>query len=344
MYIHWSHHYLPKLFGGLSFIFNPLFMYLIVTEKKTNIGNYRFLLMFFAIFDMIYSLVELLVPVAIHGTGYAFIIYLTDGPFIGNLRFGQLAVSVRCGFIALSYGILAVHFIYRYIALFNPKYLPEILRPIGMCCIFTFFIAHGIAWSTICETFLYLDNEIAEYIHEPFMRIYECNSHNLSMLIALYNDGSDSIRLRSWAGILILTGISIYAISLYIILGTKIALKLRDNPALSKITKTMHKQLFKALAVQTIIPICISFAPCLAAWYAPALHLDFGKWNNYLGVIALSAFPFMDPLAIILLLPNYRNRIFPNSSKTIRQCTTTMASMTSRAYLSQFTASVNYVV
>lgn len=83
MYIHWSHHYLPKLFGILSFVCNPIFICLIATEKKASIGKYRYLLIGFAIFDMAYSTVELIVPVAIHGTGAAFVIYLADGPFFG---------------------------------------------------------------------------------------------------------------------------------------------------------------------------------------------------------------------------------------------------------------------
>lgn len=104
--------------------------------------------------------------------------------------------------------------------------------------------------------------------------------------------------------------------------------KLADNPGVSATTQKLHRQLFKALAVQvymflkssekncltkhfqTFIPICISFSPCMMAWYGPVIGLDLGMWNNYLGVIALSAFPVLDPLAIIFLLPNYRNKLF----------------------------------
>lgn len=86
MYIHWSHHYLPKVFGGLSFVCNPVFIWLILTEKKASIGKYRYLLIGFAIFDMVYSSVELVIPIAIHGTGAAFVVYLADGPFYGVSR------------------------------------------------------------------------------------------------------------------------------------------------------------------------------------------------------------------------------------------------------------------
>ncbi|CAI2353427.1 unnamed protein product [Caenorhabditis sp. 36 PRJEB53466] len=317
MYIHWSHHYLPKIFGVLSFVFNTLFIWLIVTEKKATIGKYRYLLIAFAIFDMVYSSVELVVPVAIHGTGAAFVIYLAEGPFYGS-KYGQLAVSVRCGFIALSYGILAIHFIYRYLVLFNTRIIEMLLCPSGLFGLFIFFICHGIAWSTVCEMYLYGDREVADYIYGGFKYVYHVDSHELSMLMALFFDASPQIKRRSWTGILILTGISMYAVSLYIILGWKIMQKLADNPGVSKTTQKLHRQLFKALAVQTFIPIVISFSPCMVAWYGPVLGIDLGMWNNYLGVIALSAFPVLDPLAIIVLLPNYRKKVLGMAQNPMR--------------------------
>ncbi|CCD70569.1 Serpentine Receptor, class J [Caenorhabditis elegans] len=310
MYIHWSHHYLPKLFGILSFVCNPIFICLIATEKKASIGKYRYLLIGFAIFDMAYSTVELIVPVAIHGTGAAFVIYLADGPFFGTGKLGQLAVSIRCGCISLSYGILVIHFIYRYLVLFNTRIIDRLLRPSGLFGLFVFFVFHGIAWSSVCEMCLYGDQEVFDYIYDAFQKDYHVDSHDLSMLMALFFDASPEIKRRSWIGILLLTGISIYAISLYVILGWKIMKKLADNPGVSATTQKLHRQLFKALAVQTFIPICISFSPCMMAWYGPVIGLDLGMWNNYLGVIALSAFPVLDPLAIIFLLPNYRNKLF----------------------------------
>ncbi|CAL2044299.1 unnamed protein product [Caenorhabditis brenneri] len=260
---------------------------------------------------MLYSAVELLVPVGMHGTGSAFVIYLAHGPFFGKdkIRLAQFAISVRCGCISLSYGILIIHFIYRYIALFHPQFVEQVFRPVGILCIFSFFLIHGIVWAGVCELFLYADNEMRDYIRETFRKDYEVDSNDIAFLAALYMDGSREVNRRGWTGILILSGISVYAVSLYVILGKKIIGKLRSQNALSQITRAMHKQLFTVLAVQTVIPVCISFSPCMMAWYGPMFYLDLGMWNNYFGVIAFSAFPFLDPLAIMFLLPNYRNRI-----------------------------------
>ncbi|CAI2355246.1 unnamed protein product [Caenorhabditis sp. 36 PRJEB53466] len=235
--------------------------------------------------------------------------FAVGGVFKYRLRLGQLAISIRCGCISLSYGILVVHFVYRYIALFHPHFVYKVLQPRGIAGILLFFFAHGVVWTAVCELFLYGDREMSEYVRKAFDDEYGVDSDEIAILGATYLEGSDELRKRSWAGILILTGISTYAVSVYVALGFKIVRKLQNNPALSNITRNMHKQLFKALAVQTFIPICISFSPCMVAWYGPLLSLNLGMWNNYLGVIALSAFPFLDPLAIIVLLHNYRNRL-----------------------------------
>ncbi|UMM32612.1 hypothetical protein L5515_006341 [Caenorhabditis briggsae] len=312
MIIRWAHRYLPALSGYLSYAINPILAYLILTEpKNASIGKYRFLILFFAVFDMFYSTVELLVPVGMHGTGSAFVIYLAHGPFFGKdkLRLAQLAISIRCGCISLSYGILVIHFIYRYIALFHPHLVSKVFSPGGFFCILTFFFIHGIAWAGVCELTLYADQEMRDYIREAFNKTYEVDSDDIAFLAALYLDGSKEVNRRGWMGILILSGISVYAVTMYIVLGTKIVKKLRTLGAHSKITRNMHKQLFRVLSIQTFIPVCISFSPCMMAWYGPIFYLDLGMWNNYFGVIAFSAFPFLDPLAITFLLPNYRNRI-----------------------------------
>ncbi|PIC23574.1 hypothetical protein B9Z55_017232 [Caenorhabditis nigoni] len=79
---------------------------------------------------------------------------------------------------------------------------------------------------------------------------------------------------------------------------------------LSEKTARLQKELLRALIVQTAIPICLSFAPCMLSWYTPMFNLKLGKWLNYTGAVALAAFPFIDPVAVILCLPGLRKRIF----------------------------------
>uniref|UniRef100_A0A8R1DIG9 Uncharacterized protein n=1 Tax=Caenorhabditis japonica TaxID=281687 RepID=A0A8R1DIG9_CAEJA len=71
----------------------------------------------------------------------------------------------------------------------------------------------------------------------------------------------------------------------------------------------LQRQLFITLVVQTCIPLFASYLPTVISWYAPIFGIDIGWWNTNVSTVALAAFPCIDPLAVIILIPNYRNAI-----------------------------------
>ncbi|KAF1759467.1 hypothetical protein GCK72_015934 [Caenorhabditis remanei] len=78
----------------------------------------------------------------------------------------------------------------------------------------------------------------------------------------------------------------------------------------SNMIVTLYKtQLMKALVVQSVIPIVVSFAPCVFSWYLPVFGVDLGRGVYHTSSIAVSAFPFFDPLAILFFVPTFRRRL-----------------------------------
>ena len=63
MFVNWAHFLIPKVFIVLSLIANPIFVNLIHTEKVFKFGDYRYLLYFFAGFNVTSALSDLLVPI-----------------------------------------------------------------------------------------------------------------------------------------------------------------------------------------------------------------------------------------------------------------------------------------
>nr|pir protein R11G11.4 [imported] - Caenorhabditis elegans [Caenorhabditis elegans] len=256
MHVQWTHHYIPTVFGCLSFVVNLILAYLILTEPKTStIGKYRFLILFFTLFDIFCTIVDLLVPVGIQGIGSAVVIYIDHGPFFGkevcwnhwsnetvfqNIYLGEIGVSLRCTCISLSYGILITHFIYRYIALVHPRYVDGVFRPRGLILLFLYFPVMD--WFGLsCAGY---------YIRDGFRDTSDVDSYELAFVAALY---------------------LIYS-------------KIRTKD-MSPMTRKLHKQLFIVLVVQTIIPIVFCLAPCFVFWFAPIFYLDLGMGYNYFSVI-----------------------------------------------------------
>lgn len=62
MFINWAHHYVPKFAGIASILVNILFVYIVHNDRKVKLGNYRFLLLFFATYNMICTIGDVLVP------------------------------------------------------------------------------------------------------------------------------------------------------------------------------------------------------------------------------------------------------------------------------------------
>ncbi|EGT31051.1 hypothetical protein CAEBREN_06673 [Caenorhabditis brenneri] len=225
MIVNWVHYTIPKVSFVLSFISNPLFIYLIYTNKNILFGSYRYLLAFFAIFNLLASVADLLVPV----------------------------IDFHC---------------------------------------------------------LHSAPEMRDYIRVPFKELLNQDIDGINFVAGLFSETTPWIVERSWAGILSLTAIALYSITLYFVLGYKIVTGLNiKSITMSKQTAQMQKQLFKALAIQTIIPVCVSFIPCTLSFYGAALRWDFMNWVYWASAVALSMFPFLDPMAIIFFLPALRRRI-----------------------------------
>ncbi|EFO97470.1 hypothetical protein CRE_06155 [Caenorhabditis remanei] len=290
MYTNWPHYYIPKFNGLCSFIVNPVFILIILNDRKLKLGNYRCLLLFFAIFNMACSTCDVLVP-----------LYSPSNQFI---------LALRCSFIPTTYAILHAHFVYRYMVLFNNKFLTKYFLPYGMVVTVVYCLAHMAYYIVCCYYLIGADRERKMYMRDSILEVYGVDSLDSNMIVTLYKEGSYDAVQKSLIGIIAITVLSMDSVILYFILGLMIMKRL-DSSALimSKHTKSLQTQLMKALVVQSVIPIVVSFAPCVFSWYLPVFGVDLGRGVYHTSSIAVSAFPFFDPLAILFFVPTFRRRL-----------------------------------
>ncbi|PIC26601.1 hypothetical protein B9Z55_019127 [Caenorhabditis nigoni] len=245
----------------------------------------------------------------VHDHRYAFVIFVSEGIFTNFSDLGQLALSIRCGFITVTYAILHAHFIYRYLVLNRSIFIQKYFMPYGLILTFFYCFLHMMLWTAVCEFFFYGDHERKEYIHDSFKQLYNLTSYDFNMVIALYWEGSNEAVIRSWIGVAVVSTSSTYSMGLFFVLGHKIVKNLKSHSNISAKTLRLQHQLFKALTVQTLIPICVSLMPCMAVWFGPVFLLDF-RAIYLAATIAASAFPCIDPVAIVFFLPCLRKRLY----------------------------------
>ncbi|CCD68883.1 Serpentine receptor class gamma [Caenorhabditis elegans] len=186
MYTSWAHHYVPKFNGCCAFLVNPLFIFCILKDNKLQLGNYRWLLLYFAIFNMACSLCDMLVPVCVHNYRYAFSVFTAGGPFQEYSEFNQFIIAFRCSFIAATYAILHAHFTYRFMVLFKNKALAKYFMPYGLILTVLYCILHMIYWVITCYVYIGADMERKLYMHDTIMDVYGVESTKLNMIVALY--------------------------------------------------------------------------------------------------------------------------------------------------------------
>ncbi|CAL2044705.1 unnamed protein product [Caenorhabditis brenneri] len=293
VYLGFFHHWVPIVFGILSYCSNSLFVYVVLRKTRSSFGAYKYMLMSFGIFDMLYSTVDMIVAMGSHSEGNTFCAFVSHGPFADDIETGFIALCVRGMFFSLSYGVLEVHFIYRYIALCKPKWI-IIFSDLKWIAFISFgILGQGFIWFFAIYFFMWPDEEMRSYLSVPFHRDYNADVSKIPLLGSTYWGASTELILRTSIGIIIVSIISCIH-------------KTLKTVDMSKTTKKMHRNLLTALAIQTFIPFAVSYIPCMVAWSLPLVHIDSKSLNNITAIIAVAAFPFIDPLAIMLLLPDYR--------------------------------------
>ncbi|KAF1753452.1 hypothetical protein GCK72_020009 [Caenorhabditis remanei] len=216
----------------------------------------------------------------------------------------------RCSLVSASYAILLIHFFYRYLAINNSKMIRERF-PLYMAGSAVVFVVYFEMWHGICYFFGSANMEVREYIREEFQETYGLDSMDFNMLGALPYEASDETTNRSWVAIVLWSCVSTLSIVMFWVLAgmtNRRLNKFRVN--VSHKTSRFQVELLRALVVQTVIPIFISFAPCMLSWYGPMFGIQLARGYNYFEVSALGVFAFVDPVAIFLCLPIFRRRIF----------------------------------
>uniref|UniRef100_A0A1I7T223 G_PROTEIN_RECEP_F1_2 domain-containing protein n=1 Tax=Caenorhabditis tropicalis TaxID=1561998 RepID=A0A1I7T223_9PELO len=169
---------------------------------------------------------------------------------------------------------------------------------------------HTSAWYATCFYLSSANMEIKKYVKEDFERYFGGDPNNVNMVGCLYNEATENTVTRAWIATTLWTLISTTSICTFLKLAHMIMKKLnKTTDKMSRKTCKQQIELLRALIVQTVIPIFVSFLPCLICYYSPAFNLDLGRPINYVEVIALGAFAFCDPVAIVICLPVFRKRV-----------------------------------
>ncbi|GMS93865.1 hypothetical protein PENTCL1PPCAC_16040, partial [Pristionchus entomophagus] len=266
--------------ASVSFCANSLLLLLLLLHRSgLSLGNYRILLIVFALSDVFISIYHVWYIPMFCFTKYG-LIYYGYGCLLGRGTLSKNCNTIFTLSFYLPFFLIGIHFIYRYLSLTRPSVVKEnFFRFLSLCTgyaisynlFFIFFTAHPVYYMGISKRFY---GYLAEYEQRPLRP-----DMNVAALEYIDEDSvinSTAIWIVLGAGIVGGHLIVVSLVCIYKIVGAL------NERVLDIAIKRVHIQLFRALLLQFAMPFIFSFLPYSVVVLLPAVgvsldHVDFAR-------------------------------------------------------------------
>ncbi|CAL2045808.1 unnamed protein product [Caenorhabditis brenneri] len=304
---------ISQISGGVVSIFtNALLMYLILAKSPPKLGTYKWLMLYTSAFEFFYAFVNLFAAPSVHTYGSAFIVFQDMRNFYFGHNTAQVFVCLYCSCFGFSMAIFGGHFIYRYGAVdvdFRQKYLSGAKQALLYICPFFY----GILWGVICWMYYGETPERSDYLKDTMIENYRLNISDCAYISAHFwpydQNGNVFPDQDSWIGIgvmWVILGSSMISVIYFAIRCYRwLTKKLKHIESISESMKSLQKQLFNALIVQSAIPLFLMYMPAGMVFVFPMLNTELNLKYPFIG-ITIAVYPAIDPLPTILIIKSYR--------------------------------------
>ncbi|EFO92766.1 hypothetical protein CRE_19997 [Caenorhabditis remanei] len=297
-----------------AILFNSILIYLIITKSPKKMGNYKVLMIYFSTFSMLFAVIDMIVRPFIHSHGGCFFMIMStkNWPFSDNIA--QIVLSILCGFGGVTPFLIAIHFIYRYFALErkgNLKYFS------GKYLIIWFMIPilGGVNWFHLSWFYYRRNDKTTEYIRASVLENFGLHMNETVYSAALFYPPDENGVPR--LDLYILLSYAILSISMAVPFTILIVAGALSHSKIKKLiehgeceyTKRLQLQLYRALVVQTFLPVFLFFMPLGVLFTAPLFHVDIESWS-YITTYLYALYPAVDPLPIMFIVEEYRNAFY----------------------------------
>ncbi|PIC32541.1 hypothetical protein B9Z55_012833 [Caenorhabditis nigoni] len=303
----------------IAFIFscfsNLILIFLICTRSPKRLGSYKYLMIYFCVFAIFFSILDILLQPYILSAGPGFIV-ITEikDTFLGP--FGETCLlSSLCGCFGCILATIAIHFIFRYFALerkgklryFQGQYLVGWLMIPGLV---------GAVWTAVTVYFCAPNEITMDYSRQLMKDHYQIDLNNVTYIGSIYflkdkGNGRTIPNKFALLGMGILFSIMGISLSILVYFAAKCYTRIKTliYEGESSFTRNLQKQLYKALVAQASIPMFFIFMPVGLYLTLPLVGIQL-EVSGEIVTFVYALYPALDPLPIIFIIDNYRYAIF----------------------------------
>uniref|UniRef100_A0A1I7TC96 Seven TM Receptor n=1 Tax=Caenorhabditis tropicalis TaxID=1561998 RepID=A0A1I7TC96_9PELO len=213
-----------------------------------------------------------------------------------------------CGFIAVTVNGIAIHFVYRQgrLRYFNSQFL---------IIWFSIPLLAGTIWFFVTRFAFPMNKPTTEYIRSTVKQYFNLNIddcvYGAAVFYPLDENGKKFISWRSFIGLSCYLTLLTIPFLIILVCGAKSWRKVKRllEHGESEFARNLQMQLYRALIVQTIIPILFFFIPFGVLFILPVFEINVQFLSGPVTVV-LAVYPAIDSLPTLLCVDYYRIAIF----------------------------------
>ncbi|EGT36968.1 hypothetical protein CAEBREN_25527 [Caenorhabditis brenneri] len=300
---------IAQMVAQFGFITTSFFCYILifltVFGVSRNFGSYKYLLIIFPTVGIFFATMEVILypNVYSHNAGYVF--YSISHPFNLKKEVVRLLLCFYTGIYASTISLLSVQFLYRYWAIFDETKL-RFFKGWRFSFSVIYSIIFGIIWATGILIFDEIDDYSKEYLNPQMIEKYNVDISEISGMAVVAYDSKGSIRWFNISSTFTMTFVMLvqYTIIIYcayfMYRGMEEKLKM-----LSLSLRNLHKQFFKTLILQIVLPTITLFSPVILIIYVPFLDIE-ADLPTGIFLCAFTIYPAMDAIIVMYIVADYK--------------------------------------
>ncbi|EYC36708.1 hypothetical protein Y032_0864g2753 [Ancylostoma ceylanicum] len=292
----------------LAVILNTLFIYIVSTKTRNDIGAYKHMMICFAVCNIAYSSAEFVSKPAIFIYGNSYMAY--SNGFVAHAQpWGFLSLCLFIAMYGMNTAVLALHFVYRYFIICRPNERVLFDQPYVLLWaipVMTWGFIYGfITFHCFCAS-----EEFYNYAQHSVQQRLGRDIRELSFFCVFTYEvvnSSTTIYWKPTIGLFAIVMMMIFTFAIMVLCGIKLIRQLR-KVAMSPKTISVQKQLLRALITQAVIPFFMSYTPRFLMFFF--VIMGYPPLGIYAFVpLIVTMYTVLDPIAIIFFIHEYRNAV-----------------------------------